>query len=713
MQPLHSNQAFSLLGLCHDIISLKKAHFFLIVNGLINDLICQTKLVSLYSSFGQIECARSVFDQIQDPDLYSWKVMFRWYLLSDSYSEIVQLYTCLKKCLNERDDMVFSVVLKACAEIRGVDEGRKLHCEIVKVGFSDSFVLTGLVDMYAKCGEVESSRLVFDETCDRDVVSWTSMIVSYVQNDCFEEGLVLFNGMRWCLVDPNQFTIVSLLAACSKLGALHQGKWVHGYMIKEGIDLNSFVVSALLDMYGKCGTVMDARLVFNEFDTAELVSWTSMIAIYTQRGFPSEALKLFLNGKWARILPNSLTIASVLSACGQLNDLNLGKAVHSFGIRLGLDNSAVRNALVNMYAKCHVIQDARRMFDMVSDKDVVAWNSMITGYSQNGYAIETLELLHTMRYSLSLDATTMVCVLSACACLGVLYLGCALHAYALKEGFLSSNVYVGTALVNLYSKCGDFAYSRKVFDEMREKNKVTWSAMMSGYGMNGDPNESFKLFEKMAQENEEPNDIVFTSILSACSHTGRIGEAWMYFNSMCKDYNLVLSMKHYVCMIDLLARAGRIKEALEFIEKMPVQADVSVWGAVLHGCRVHSRMDLAEVAVRRMLELQPDDAGYYVLISNLYALDGRWDKVNQMRELMKEKGLNKCPGSSFVEMDDDDDDADTTGLEQAWKIDYLKIRWSSLESPDYFDLFFFFSQREPAALKSFGIEACTNILKVQ
>ncbi|KAK9116586.1 hypothetical protein Sjap_015533 [Stephania japonica] len=662
IQPLlHSNQAFSLLGLCYNIISLKKTHSLLIVNGVINDLICQTKLVTLYSSFGHIEWARSVFDRIQDPDLYSWKVMFRWYLSSDLYSEIVPLYTCLKKCLNERDDMVCSVVLKACAELRGVDEGRKLHCEIVKVGFGDSFVLTGLVDMYAKCGEVESSRLVFDEICDRDVVSWTSMIVGYVRNDWFEEGLVLFNGMRQCSVEPNQFTIVSLLAVCSKLGALHQGKWVHGYIIKEGIHLNSFVVSALLDMYGKCGTVVDARLVFDEFGTAELVSWTSMIAVYTQRGFPSEASKLFLDGKWAGILPNSLTIASVLSACGQLSDLNLGKAVHSFCIRLGLDNSEVRNALVNMYAKCRMIQDARRMFDMVSDKDVVAWNSMITGYSQNGYVYEALELFHMMRYSLSLDATTMVCVLSACACLGgVLSLGCSLHAYALKEGFLSSNVYVGTALVNLYSKCGDFAYSRKVFDEMREKNKVTWSAMMSGYGMNGDPNESFKLFEKMVQENEEPNDRVFSSILSACSHTGRIGEAWMYFNSMCKDYNLVPSIKHFVCMTDLLARAGMIQAALEFIEKMPVQADISVWGAVLHGCRVHSRMDLAEVAVRRMLELQPDDAGYYVLISNLYALDGRWDKVNQMRELMKEKGLNKCPGSSFVEMDDND--ADTTGL---------------------------------------------------
>ncbi|KAK9277302.1 hypothetical protein L1049_006842 [Liquidambar formosana] len=653
---LSSNPCFSLLGLCKNVASLKKIHSLLIVHGLSGDLPCETKLVSLYGSFGYVDCARLVFDRIQNPDLYSWKVMIRWYFLNDSYLEIIPFYTRMTKCLREHDDVVFSIVLKACSELRDFNEGRKVHCHIVKVGSPDSFVLTGLVDMYAKCGEIDSSREVFDELLDRNVVSWTSMIVGYVQNGCSEEGLILFNRMREGLVEGNQFTLGSLVTACTKLGALHQGKWIHGYVIKNGIELNSFLVTALLDMYVKCGYVGDARSIFDEFSTNDLVSWTAMIVGYTQRSYPNEALKLFTDKKWVGLLPNSVTAASVLSACAQSGNSNLGRSVHSLVIKHGLEDASVRNALVDMYAKCHMIGYARYIFDTDSDKDVIAWNSIISGYSQNGSAYEALELFHQMRSdSYSPDAVTLVSVLSASASLGSLRVGSSLHAYSMKEGLLSSNVYVGTALLNFYAKCGDAKSARIVFDGMREKNTITWSAMIGGYGMQGDGGRSLELFGDMLKEQLEPNEVIFTTILSACGHTGMVGEGWRYFISMCRDYNFVPSMKHYACMVDLLARAGRLEEALDFIEKMPVQPDVSMFGAFLHGCRLHSRFDLGEAAVKRMLELHPDEACYYVLMSNLYASDGRWCQANQVRELMKQRGLSKSPGCSLVDMDIDND----------------------------------------------------------
>ncbi|KAJ4974841.1 hypothetical protein NE237_008015 [Protea cynaroides] len=649
---ISSNPCFSLLGLCKTIGCLKKIHGLLIVHGLTDDLLCQTKFVSLYGFFGDIKCARSVFDQIREPDLYSWKVMIRWYFLNDSYPELLRLYTRMRQCLKENDNVVFSVVLKACSELHELDEGRKLHCQIVKVGNPDSFVLTGLVDMYAKCGEIGCSRAVFEEISDRNVVSWTSMIVGYVQNDCPQEALVLFNRMRQGMIDANQVTMGSLLTACTKLGALYQGKWVHGFIIKEGIIMNPFLVSALLNMYVKCGMISDARATFDELPMVDLVSWTTMIVGYTQRNLLDEALKLFTDKKWASLLPNSVTVASILSACGQSGNSNLGRSVHGIGIKLGLEDGPVRNGLIDMYAKCHMIRDAHYIFQTVSDKDVIAWNSMITGYSQNGSAYEALILFHQMRLDfITPDAVTVVGILSACACMGALHLGCSLHAYAIKEGFLLSNVRLGTALLNFYAKCGDAGSARKVFDGMEEKNTVTWSAMMGGYGMHGDASESLALFSEMLNENMEPNEVIFTSILSACSHTGMVGEGWRYFDSMCQEYQVVPSMKHYVCMVDLLARAGRIEEALAFIEAMPVQPDASVFGALLHGCRLHSRLDLGELGVKNMLELQPDSAGYYVLISNFYASDGRWNKVNEVRELMKHKGLSKSPGCSLLEMD--------------------------------------------------------------
>ena len=209
--------------------------------------------------------------------------------------------------------------------------------------------------------------------------------------------------------------------------------------------------------------------------------------------------------------------------------------------------------------------------------------------------------------------------------------------------------------MNFYAKCGDSKSARVIFDSMGEKNTVTWSAMIGGYGIQGDSTGSLALFGDMVRENLEPNEIIFTTILSACSHTGRLGEGWKYFNSMCQDYGFVTSMKHYACMVDMLARAGRLEEALDFIDKLPIQPDLSLFGAFLHGCGLHSRFDLGEMAIKKMLDLHPDKACYYVLISNLYALDGRWTQVNQVRELMKQRGLSKVPGCSITQKDTNKD----------------------------------------------------------
>eukprot|EP00257_Ricinus_communis_P023091 XP_015582993.1 pentatricopeptide repeat-containing protein At2g03380, mitochondrial [Ricinus communis] len=652
VQSVFSNPCFYLLSLCKSIISLKRIHGLLIIDGLVSDLSCSTKLVSLYGSFGYIDDARLVFDRIPNPDFYSWKVMLRWYFLNDLYWEIIGFHSRLRICLIEHDNVVFSIVLKACSELRDIDEGRKLHCQIIKAGPPDSFVLTGLTDFYAKCGEIECSRCAFDENLDRNVVSWTSMIVGYVQNDCPVEGLILFNRMREGLIEGNQFTLGILVTACTKLGALHQGKCFHGYAIKSGVQLNSYLMTALLDMYVKCGVIRDARSVFDELSSIDLVSWTAMIVGYTQSNLSYDALKLFLDKKWAGILPNDVTIVSALAACARMGNLNLGRSIHGLAIKLGFAEPTLMNALVHMYAKCHMNRDASYLFETASEKDVVSWNSIISGCSQMGSPYEALDLFQRMRKeSVSPDAVTLVSVFSACASLGALQVGSSLHAYSVKEGLLSSNVYVSTALLTFYAKCGDAGSARTIFDGMQEKNTVTWSAMIGGYGVQGDAGGSLSIFNDMLRQELKPNEVIFTTILSACSHTGMVGEGWNLFISMCQVYNFVPSMKHYTCMVDLLARSGSLEEAWDFIEKMPVQADVSLFGAFLHGCGLHSRFDLGEVAIKRMQELHPHNACYYVLICNLYASDGRWNQVKQVRELMKQRGLIKSPGYSVMETD--------------------------------------------------------------
>ncbi|KAE8657412.1 Pentatricopeptide repeat-containing protein [Hibiscus syriacus] len=465
---ISSNPSFALLGFCKNIDCLKKVRALFVVSGIKSDLLCHTKLVGLYGTFGHVGCARLVFDRIPEPDFYSWKVMIRW----------------------------------ACSELQDID-GVKYN--------------------------VKSSR---------NVVSWTSMLAGYVQNNCAKEALVLFNRMREAMVESNHFTLVSLVTAY---------------------------------MYVKCGGLRDARSVFNKLSSVDLVSMTAMIVGYSQSRFPDEALKLFADKKSFGIFPNAVTVASLLSACAQLSNLSIGRLVHSLGIRLGVIVPTVVKALVDMYAKCGAIRDA--------------------------------------------------------------------------------SVYVGTALLNFYAKCGDSKSARVVFDSMGEKNTVTWSAMIGGYGIQGDSSGFLALFSDMIKENLEPNEVIFTRILSACTHTGRLGEGWKYFNSMCQDYNFVPSMKHYACMVDMLARAGRLEEAFDFIEKLPFKPDLTLFGAFLHGCGLHSRFDLGEVAIKKMLDLHPDKACYYVLISNLYASDGRWAQVNRVRELMKQSGLSKNPCCSITEME--------------------------------------------------------------
>ncbi|CAL5212985.1 unnamed protein product [Lathyrus oleraceus] len=653
-QPLPLPPTFYLSRICRNLDTVKKLHASLLIHGLPLD----TNLISLYASFSSLPHARTLFHRLPSPDLHSFKLIIRWHFLNDDHSHVVSFYHLARLTLGFLNDLVvFSILLKTCSQLRDLVLTTRLHCHILKAKPPDSFVLTSLVDAYSKCGKLHYARKVFDEIPDRNVVSWTSMIVAYVQNDCAEEGLMLFNRMREGFVDGNVFTVGSLVTACTKLGCLHQGKWVHGYAIKNGIEINSFLATSLLNMYVKCGDIGDARSVFDEFSVSnfsrdDLVFWTAMIVGYTQRGYPQAALELFTDEKWYGILPNSVTLASLLSACAQLENIVLGKLFHVLVVKYGLDDTSVRNALVDMYAKCGHIFDARYVFETSVDKDVVSWNSVISGYAQSGSAYEALDLFNRMRLEVfSPDAVTVVGVLSACASVGGHQVGSSLHAFSFKYGLISSSIYVGTALLNFYAKCGDAKSARMVFDLMGEKNAVTWGAMIGGCGMQGDGVGSLALFKDMLKEELVPNEVVFTTLLAACSHSGMVGEGLRLFDFMCRELNFVPSMKHYACTVDLLARAGNLQEALDFIAKMPVQPSVGVFGAFLHGCGLHSNFELGEVAIRRMLELHPDQACYYVLISNLYALDGRWGMVKQVRKMIKQRGLNKDPGVSLVEMD--------------------------------------------------------------
>ncbi|XP_062232882.1 pentatricopeptide repeat-containing protein At2g03380, mitochondrial [Phragmites australis] len=643
-----------LLPACGALPNLRALHARLLAGGLLGGLRARTKLLSCYAALGDLASACRVFDGTPRPDAYSYRVMLGWLVDAGSHASAVSVHRDMRRrcpcpAAAQGDGVVLSLALKACVRSADFGYGRRLHCDAVKAGGADDFVMNSLVDMYAKAGDLECARKVFERIPGRNVVSWTSMLSGHVQNGFAVEALLLFNDMRKENVHPSEYTMTSILAACASLSGLHQGRWMHGSVIKHGLIFNSFVSAALLDMYVKCGEVENARRVLDELSCVDLVLWTTMIMGYTQNGNPLDALRLFLDKKFGTIVPNSITISTVLSASAQLRNLCLGRSIHGIAIKLGVvQDDVVMNAFVDMYAKCQAVSEANSIFGRILNKDVVTWNSMISGYAENGMGNDALMLFKQMRLQGALpDAVSVVNVLSACVCLGDLLIGKCFHTYAVKHAFMS-NIYVNTALLNLYNKCADLPSARRVFDEMSDRNSVTWCAMIGGYGMQGDSAGSIDLFSEMLKDCIHPNDVVFTSILSTCSHTGMVTAGKKYFDSMAQHFNITPSMKHYACMVDVLARAGNLEEALEFIEKMPMQADSSVWGAFLHGCRLHSRLEFGEEAIKRMMVLHPERPDYYVMISNLYTSYGMWDKSLAIRRWMQNRGLVKVPGCSSI-----------------------------------------------------------------
>jgi len=392
--------------------------------------------------------------------------------------------------------------------------------------------------------------------------------------------------------------------------------------------------------------------VFDKMPVRDVVSWNAMIAGYVQNGQGGESLKLFSQMQLAGMKADSVTVSSILPACANLADLEQGKKIHDYITSSGFESDVfVGSALVDMYAKCRSIENARHVFDKMSRRDVVTWNSMIAGYAQNGLGNEALMLMYKMQLSgMKPNSVTVMSVLSVCTNLAALQQGKEIHGLIIRDG-LESDVIVGSALVVMYAKCGNIIIARQVFDRIPQRDVALWNAIISGYAMHGRGEETLKLFYEMQQARIAPDGITLTSVLSACSHAGLVNEGWQYFRSMSRDYGIMPTVEHYACMVDLLGRSGCLSEAQHFINKMPLEPDACVLGALLGACRVHGNIELAECVAERLFVLEPQNAGNYVLLSNIYATAGRGDDVAKIRKMMRDRGLIKNPGCSWIEVD--------------------------------------------------------------
>lgn len=442
----------------------------------------------------------------------------------------------------------------------------------------------------------------------------------------------------------------ALLRAGPRLRPLEQ---VHAHLVVSGSHRSRALLTKLLTLACIAGSIVYARRLLFSVPSPDSFLFNSLIKASLTSGFPLDTVSFYHRMLRSGIWPSTYTFTSVIKACADLSTLKLGRCVHSHALVCGYgSDSFVQASLVPLYSKSGELGVARKLFDNMLEKTVVAWNSMISGYEQNGRLREAIGLFYQMRkHGVDPDSTTFVSVLSACSQLGALGLGCWVHDYVLNNCFYL-NVVLGTSLINMYARCGNVSKAREVFDSMNERNVIAWTAMISGYGMHGYGSEAMELFHQMKALGPCPNDITFVAVLSACSHSGLVQEGRHAYTSMSQEYGLVPGVEHHVCMVDMLGRAGLLDDAYQFlkgiINREPAPA---VWTAMLGACKMHKNFNLGVEVAEHLLAVEPDNPGYYVMLSNIYALAGRMDRVETVRNMMIQRRLKKQVGYSTIEVD--------------------------------------------------------------
>lgn len=442
---------------------------------------------------------------------------------------------------------------------------------------------------------------------------------------------------------PDKYTFPPLLKACSKALALKEGIVIHGLVVKYGCDSDVYVGSSLVDFYGKCKEIEFARKVFDEMSERNEVSWTSMVVGYVNVGDVGEAKRVFdeMPGQ------NAVSWNAMISGFVRLGDLGSARKLFD---EMPDRNVVSFTAMIDGYAKAGDVASARDLFERCPDRDVVSWSVLISGYAQNGQPAEAVKLFLEMQSrNVEPDEFVVVDLMSACSQLGSLDLAKRVDSYVMQQSSLDlRRAHVVAALVDMNAKCGNLGRATILFEEMPERNLVSFCSMMHGLSIHGCGAQAVSLFDRMIKEGHAPDSVAFTVVLTACSRAGLVEEGCRLFDSMIKEYSLVPSTDHYACMVDLLSRSGKLIPAYELLNSMPVEPHAGAWGALLWACKLHGDIELGKKAALRLFELEPLNAANYVLLSDIYAATDQWLDVSVVRNKMDERGIRKIPGRSWI-----------------------------------------------------------------
>uniref|UniRef100_A0A2C9VDQ0 Pentatricopeptide repeat-containing protein n=1 Tax=Manihot esculenta TaxID=3983 RepID=A0A2C9VDQ0_MANES len=637
-----------------DLNTLKQIHASVVVStGLFDPLFSVSKLISLYSRFNDLESANTLFNSLHKPNTLTWNLMMKAHVDFGLSNEVLFLYKRMRELDVGHDTFTLPIINTAVLSLKSdVVLGQMVHSVSIRLGFGlEQYFCNTMIEVYAKYGWVRYARKVFDEMLHRDLVSWTSMICGVVFEGNVSGALELFNKMR-LEVEPNSVTLIVMLQGCYAFDGLIEGTQLHCYIIKNGLLVDGSVQNSILRIYSKLGCVKEVETSFTDIDKRDVISWNTLISFYSLKG-DVEQLAESCNKMYSEVALSSETLTLLISAFAKMGNLMEGEKLHSYSIKAGLCDDILLASLMDFYAKCGELRNSVQLFEAIPCRSSITWNAMMSGHIQHGYFDDAINLFRRMQSAgVQLPAGILGSLVDACSHLGALQLGKEIHGYLIRNLFYSSeeeNIHLGTSVLNMYVRCGIISLARVCFDRMPQKDNITWTSMIEGYGIHGLAIEALQLFPQMLVERIIPNRVTFLSLLSACSHSGLIREGCELFFSMKWIFGIEPDLDHYTCMVDLLGRSGKLKEALAMIVKMVIVADSRIWGALVASCRVHGDRKIGEFAAQRLLEVEPDNVGYHTVLSNIQACAGKWETVEEVRKIMHEKELRKTPGWSYIE----------------------------------------------------------------
>nr|UPT49693.1 pentatricopeptide repeat protein AaPPR1180 [Agave angustifolia] len=560
-----------------------------------------------------------------DPNEVSFTAMMGGLVLSGSVEEALKLFVRMHRRGIHIDPVAVSSIFGACARAKEVvqghdfDEnflGQSVQAFVFKKGFeADPHVGNSLIDMYAKRGEMDNAKKIFDTLTVINVVSWNVLIAGYGQRGDGKKAMEMIELMQRSGFEPDEVTYISLLGACTK-----------------------------------SGDIETARHMFSKISSPSVLSWNAILSGYCQEERYHMAVELFRKMQYKCVAPDRTTLAVILSSCSGIGTLGFGKQVHAASIRSMLHaDMFVASGLVDMYSKCGQIESARRIFNRMLERDVVSWNSMVNGFALHSLNKEAFSFFKLMQEDgMTPTEFSYASVINSCARLSSLSEGRQIHAQIAKNGY-DADVYVGSALIDMYSKCGNVDEAQQFFDCMPMKNTVSWNEMIHGYAHNGHGERAIAMFEQMLRAKEKPDAVTFISVLTACSHSGMVDEGIKFLESMEKDYGIEPLADHYTCVIDALGRVGRLIKAEELVDRMKWKDDPIVWEVLLSSCAIHGDARLGRKAAEVLFRLDPKNSASYVLLANIYAGSGRWKEASEVRALMSDRGVVKDRGYSWID----------------------------------------------------------------